>query len=168
MTSRVRAAAYDYGVIVVYGVAVTATVQGADRFLGLAIPDSVTADAERMDVLATVTMILPVMFYFAFTEASVSGASIGKRRAGLRVVGLDDQRLPLIRSLLRSALKVLPWQAGHTAVFQASLGGREGVAIGASVPAYSLVGVYIVSALRSSERRSVYDRIAGSRVVAHR
>lgn len=121
------------------------------------------------DLLAFSTLVLPVILYFALTEASRHRGSVGKRRLGL-IVG-DHTGRPLARapSLLRSALKFLPWQVAHTSLFHVP-GWPMAVE---SVPwtaaiglagALALSGLY-VAGLFTGSRRTLYDRIAGSQVL---
>ena len=70
----------------------------------------------RKDLLAFLTTVLLVATYFAWNEGSAAGATWGKRRVGLKVVGLDGQPLGKRRALVRSVVKFIPWQMAHTAL----------------------------------------------------
>lgn len=72
----------------------------------------------RTQLLSLLCITLPVAMYFALNEASGRGATLGKRLLGLRVSDMRGGRLPLGRSLLRSALKFAPWELAHTASYR--------------------------------------------------
>ncbi len=118
------------------------------------------------DLLAFVTLIVPVILYFALQESSARQATIGKRRAGLQVVSAaGGGRLSLPRALLRSALKFLPWQMAHTAVFQISAGNESAAIWALSIVAQLLVVVYALALWLDRRRRTPYDRLAGTAVI---
>ena len=122
------------------------------------------------DLLAFMTLVLPVILYFGISEGSMGQATWGKRRMGLRVVGQDGARLGTARSLLRSSLKFLPWQISHTCLFHV-----PGWPMNPESPptwvvfgfgaALGLVSTYVGALVVSREGRTLYDRIAGSWVV---
>jgi len=114
-----------------------------------------------------VVLTLPVSLYFALSEASPAGATWGKRRLRLCVQDARGTRLGLPRSLLRTAVKFAPWELAHAAVWQFPHAGptpsplpRVGLVL-----VWLLVGGNIASVLLDPQRRALYDRIAGTRVV---
>lgn len=121
------------------------------------------------DLLAFVTLVLPVTLYFAIGDASRKQGSWGKQRMGIRVQTLDGQRLGLGRSLLRSALKFLPWQTAHTVLFnwpgfpadpQPSPATYAGFGL-----VYALVGANVLAAWRTRRGQALYDLATGTEVV---
>ena len=160
---RVIATALDFLIIAVYAV----------LLFGVATLLSQTTDLEEgldsplaRDLVAFLTLILPVILYFALQESSARQATFGKRRAGVQVVSaVEGDRLSFPRALLRSALKFLPWQMAHTAVFQI-LAGNESVPIWAlSILAQLLVVVYVLTLWLGKQHRTPYDWLAGTAVV---
>lgn len=128
------------------------------------------SDPERMDGLAFVTAILPVILYFTVLESSKSRATWGKRRMGLRVVHVSGRRLSRGRALVRSVVKFLPWQLAHTCLFHIPgwpMEAREPPVwvITGLVLAWAAVGLYIVTLAAGPTRRTPYDWAAGSQVV---
>ena len=69
------------------------------------------------DLIAFLTLVLPVILYFTLQESSPRQATWGKRKAGLLVVNGREERLTGGRAFLRSFLKILPWQIAHTSLF---------------------------------------------------
>ncbi|NNK49383.1 MAG: hypothetical protein HKP01_10955 [Gemmatimonadetes bacterium] len=164
--SRIRAFGYDYLVILGY----IAALAGVGAFLIVGpVGDRWTAlmsDPVRADVVAFVSLVLPVALYFTLTEASNGGASWGKRKVGLRVVGSGGSKLGLPNSLVRSGLKFLPWQMAHTAMFHIpgfpiAPGEPPAWSTPLLVIAWFLVALYILGLTPLLGRRTPYDRLAG-------
>jgi uncharacterized RDD family membrane protein YckC len=125
-----------------------------------------------MDFLAFSVTVLPVTLYFALCESGVSGATIGKRLAHIRVISLNGARVLFGRSLLRSAIKFLPWQIAHTSLFHIP-GWPMAVE---TIPLPSLIGLIVsqgavvLFALMiafSKAGRALYDHLAGTVVVSN-
>ena len=63
--------------------------------------------------LATVVSFsIPAWLYFLLSDCSGSGATIGKKLR-LRVVQTGGARVGWLRSLARTAIKLLPWEMAH-------------------------------------------------------
>jgi uncharacterized RDD family membrane protein YckC len=122
------------------------------------------------DSLAFATVILPVILYFALEESSPKKASWGKRRLELQVVSQSGGRLSLIQALLRSAIKLLPWQIAHTCLFHIpgwpwNPQTPPAWVIGGFITLYAILAVYFISLLIKPKHRTPYDWLAGSVVV---
>ena len=101
-------------------------------------------------------MTLPVVLYFALAESSSARASLGKRGG----------RLPFRASLLRTAIKLAPWELGHTVAQQAAWSGEAGVPVWVWVPmAASFLGPVWWALSIAARGRAPYDRWAAARVV---
>jgi hypothetical protein len=88
----------------------------------------------------------------------------------VRYAGLG-KRLSRPRALLRSALRLLPWQIAHTSIYHIPgwpLAPEEPslMVMAGFVLIYVLVGSYLLSALLSKRHRTPYDWAAGSVVIA--
>ena len=166
---RLAAWTLDYLVIAGYLVVLTAVsigilASGLHKLFASAWSSALTAE-----VMGFVLLTLPVVLYFAFCEASSSNATLGKRALGLRVLQNNGDRLGLRRSLLRSALKFLPWELAHFSIWQFVYGSSSRanpptlalVSIGI---VYLLVAAYLVTLFVGRSHRTIYDRIAGTRV----
>src|SRR5690554_7959682 len=64
----------------------------------------------QVQIIATLTSIIPIIIIFSLMEGSQSFSSFGKRIIKLKVTYSKN---PLIGSLIRNTLKFLPWQFGH-------------------------------------------------------
>lgn len=56
----------------------------------------------------------PTGLYLYLTESGRHQASLGKRRAGLRVTSLGGGRASRRQIALRTAVKLMPWETAHT------------------------------------------------------
>ncbi len=117
-----------------------------------------------------VALTLPVILYFAVSEALPWQGTLGKRALKLRVAPHGaGGRLSFRRTLLRAALKFTPWELAHTVLWHV-----EGWPLESPQPttvhwlgfALSLLwaGWYLASLFVGSQR-TIYDRAAASVVV---
>jgi uncharacterized RDD family membrane protein YckC len=167
---RLLAFGWDYLLIAGYVILLSVASSLVWRAIGPASPTVSGSTASLFDLLAFVTLVLPVMLYFAVSEASPWQATWGKRRADLRVISSTGGRLTIGRSMLRSALKFLPWQMAHTCLFHVPGWPLAPVAPPMWVTAgfvlcFVLVGVYLSGLFLAPAHRTLYDRAAGSHVV---
>ena len=167
---RLAAFGLDYLVVLAYLIVlgcigwVLASGPASDAWLGL------VSSPWRSDVLVLCTTVLPVAAYFALFESSPSGATLGKRRMCLKVVQLGGGRLSLGRALLRSGVKLLPWQLAHTTLLHIPGWPTDPqspplwVTVGMGL-VWGLVGFYVIALVVRSDHRTPYDWVAGSQVV---
>jgi uncharacterized RDD family membrane protein YckC len=109
---------------------------------------------------------LPVWIYFTINESSAHGGTVGKRMPGLRVTGTEGAKLSLGWGLLRTAVKLLPWELVHLSAF--ALSGDMTVltavqTIGLTT-ANLLVLVYALLLLFTNGARSLHDFATGTKV----
>lgn len=167
--SRIKAFAYDY--LAIAALLVSLTSLGMWLTLG-PLGDEWTgliSSPWRMDLMAFVVLVLPVMAYFAVFE-SRAGATWGKRQVGLQVTTAEGTPPPLSRSAVRAALKFLPWQLAHTAMLHIPgfplkvtvmpMASMIGLAL-----VWSLVALYLVGLSSKFQHQTIYDRLSGTAVV---
>jgi uncharacterized RDD family membrane protein YckC len=114
-----------------------------------------------------VLVSLPAWIYFIVLERTL-GTTIGKRVMHLRTVGDDGSRPGWSAAVLRTAVKLLPWELVHAGFF-ALAGDFTAVSplqIGIGVVAYALMLALAAVPLRTGGHRSLHDLVAGTRVVA--
>lgn len=118
----------------------------------------------QSDVVAFLILVLPVILYFAIQEGGVHQATWGKRRMKLEVTGTGERNLGISRALVRSVVKFLPWQIGHTAIFHSLDNGvlPQSIVWILFVLAYGLALLYLVLIWKSPLHRTVYDWISGT------
>ena len=113
------------------------------------------------------TFSIPVWTYFTVSDASLRGATLGKRWLGLSAQARGGGRIGWARALGRTALKLLPWELTHTAFFliPPSLGTMTTVSWAAVIVAYALGFVYLGVAWRTGGHRSLPDFAAQTEAV---
>jgi uncharacterized RDD family membrane protein YckC len=167
---RLLAFGLDYLLIVGYLV-ILAGVSLAILASGLRTAFSAAwATAWSAETMAFLTLTLPVVLYFAILESSAAGATLGKHAMRLRVRGLDEKRLRPWRSVLRSAVKFLPWELAHFTIWHYVYA----TAAHAQPPpwttislafVYALVAAFLITLVLGPSHRTIYDRLAGSKVI---
>lgn len=117
-------------------------------------------------VATILTISVPSWTYFAVADTSASGATAGKRLLGLRTRTADGARLSPTRALLRTAVKLAPWELTHLSMFglAAELGTFSTLQIVLLSSVYVVLAAYLIVALRHAGERSVHDLAAGSAV----
>lgn len=133
-------------------------------------PEAAFAGPARGHVVGFIVLTLPVVLYFALWEASARQATPGKRAMGLVVVSAAGGRLPLLRSLVRTALKFLPWELAHATLWRIPgwPGAVETIPAGAVVAfgaVWLLVALYLLLPVWSAARQTPYDRASGALVL---
>ncbi len=116
------------------------------------------------------TLTLPALLYFALFESSAWRGTPGKRLLNLQVEGVGGGRLPLERALLRGAVRLLPWEVAHFALWRipgwpAEATGVPLVSAMALLGVWFLVGLYLWTLLAASDGRALWDHLASSRVI---
>jgi uncharacterized RDD family membrane protein YckC len=166
---RIAAFGVDYLIIAAWIGLITAIGFGARALLGIESGPIVSqADKLRGHALAFLSLTLPVILYFAIAESSGWRATVGKRALGLRVLTVTGKRVGLGRSLVRSAIKFLPWEVAHTAIWHVP--GQPFVSEPAPINflgyAVALAGAGVFAAAVFRGRgRTPYDLVAGTMVV---
>lgn len=122
-------------------------------------------DPYLADAVAFATLVAPSAITFALFESSRWQATPGKRRMGLVVVDAGSQRISHSRALSRSAVKFLPWQMGHTAVFHLVAGSTAVGWILLSVAAQLIVAVSVVAMAWRRDHRAFHDMVVRTRVI---
>lgn len=111
---------------------------------------------------------LPAWLYFALSDRSASGATLGKRLLALQVRTERGERLGLGRALARTAIKLLPWELVHIFAFalSADLSEFRPLQLAGVSVANLLTLIYLALVVVTRGRRSAHDFIAGSIVRA--
>jgi uncharacterized RDD family membrane protein YckC len=115
-------------------------------------------------VFSTVT--LPLWIYFAWCDRRSRGAAPAAAWLGLRVVSRSALSLNWSRALARNAIKLLPFELNHIALFYSqttSLG--SAVAIGCGILMWVVILATWWSAWRDMAHRTLHDRVANTVVV---
>lgn len=172
-SKRLRAFAYDYLLIISYALFLAAVTFGLITMAN-SLGRSLTWPAEpfRADLLAFMTLVLPVILYFTLQESSPRQATWGKRKVGVRVTTVDGRRLTGKQAFVRSFLKFLPWQIAHTCIFHiegwptAPMNPTPLVMAGLLL-VWLMVAAYLGTLAISKEHRTPYDWAAGTQVIVN-
>jgi uncharacterized RDD family membrane protein YckC len=116
-------------------------------------------------ILGAATLTLPVLLYFAISEASARQGTIGKQATRLRVTDRQLRRIGLGRSLLRSAIKLTPWELAHTSIHRIPKEGEIPLVVWAGLFGSLGLAAIFLAGLFPGQGRPLYDVLAGTRVV---
>jgi uncharacterized RDD family membrane protein YckC len=161
--TRIAAFMVDYFVLAIFAallsLIVTTLLIDSDIIPGESSP---RADAH---LFGFVTLTLPVWLYFTLQEGSSKRATIGKRLLRLQVNALPPKSMTILRAGLRNAVKFLPWEIAHAAIWYVP--GRPFLD---QMPAANLiiclaaciVSLCYLASLFFSGGRTPYDHLAGT------
>jgi len=168
---RLKAFAFDYLIICGYIILLTGVTMAVIKISGL-MGSSLRWPENPIlaDLMAFVTLILPVILYFTFQESSSKQSTWGKRKAAIRVVNARGGRLTRGQAFVRSLVKVTPWQIAHTSLFHIpgwpfAVITFPPVAVTGFILVYVLVGIYIAAVFISKKHRTPYDWVSESYVI---
>ena len=168
-----RAAAFllDYLVLAAYAVVMSASVALLSSLGLYGALRAVTGNPYLFDLFAFLALVLPVILYFTFSEASPKHATWGKQKLKLTVVSMDGKPVRWGQALARSAIKFLPWQIAHTSIFHipgwpAQVQAVPTGSIAGFVLVWILVGLYLAALIFSKTHRTPYDWLARTAVAA--
>jgi uncharacterized RDD family membrane protein YckC len=129
--------------------------------------DWLKAGGFPLEAYTLLTISLPTWLYFAWSEQSTWQATIGKRIFRLIVTDIVGARIGFGRAMLRTVIKLLPWELAHVTVnlptsiwFEPEPKFRPGFLV---VPA--LLVLYPALILWTRRRQSLHDVIAKTVVV---
>lgn len=116
------------------------------------------------ELTGVLLITLPVYLYFAVSEGSKSHATWGKRKMGIVVVGVHGQPIGFRSSLFRSALKFVPWELAHFTIWHMVMPSDypDYLISLLLTTVYGLVFIYLISPLKSKNKQTLYDSIAGT------
>lgn len=129
------------------------------RLLGV-----VPATTHAIYVTLLLNFSVPSWTYFAWGDHSSRGATFGKRLLTLRTKTVGNEQIGTGRAIVRTAIKMLPWETTHAAAFLlapalGTFGTVSCVGLGLS---YVLILLYLGVAWRTDGRRSVHDYAAAT------
>jgi uncharacterized RDD family membrane protein YckC len=167
---RLAAFMLDYLIIVAYMIFLTLITALLFNLGGQSIAIAISGNPYLFDLFAFLTLVLPVILYFALGECSPKQATWGKRKLKLSVCAMNGKRLSWRQSCIRSIIKFLPWQIAHTSIFH--IRGwplhAQPISIG-SIFGFTLVsllvGLYLVTVLFTKAHRTPYDWLSQAVVV---
>lgn len=111
---------------------------------------------------------LPVSLYFIISDSRIGGQSFGKRKIGIQVVRNNGEAVSLLHATFRTVLKFLPWELTHFLVYRLVDIGEGEIPytyywIGGLI--YTLMFVYIMTAIFTKRKQSLYDIVTKTQVI---
>ena len=159
-----RAGAFVLDVVLLFSVLVPVG-QLVRLALGWPLPSSPTGLGVWL--ASALNFSVPTWTYFALSDSSARGATVGKSLLGLRVTRGGGGSVGMARALGRTAVKLLPWETTHLSAFafsaQPGVSLDVGQLIGLTI-ADVLIVVYLVVVACTGGRRSVHDYVAATEV----
>jgi uncharacterized RDD family membrane protein YckC len=164
---RIKAFALDYVVIAGYLILVIALGVWMN-YAGPPFIQALFANRISGQSISFLLVTLPVTLYFTFFESSPWQATWGKHKMELRVIRTGGARLSIAHALGRTLLKFIPWELSHTLIWQLQFAQPESSPMISAgfVLVWILIGANLLSVLMSKTRQTIYDRLAGTYVVA--
>jgi uncharacterized RDD family membrane protein YckC len=111
---------------------------------------------------------LPISLYFIISDSVIGRQSFGKRRMGIKVVNERNETLPILHAIFRTILKFLPWELSHYLVYRLVYLGDGEVPLNYYIVGgiiYALMFAYILTALFTKRKRSLYDIVVKTQVI---
>lgn len=122
--------------------------------------------AKEIYLTLVLNFSVPAWFYFACSDQTRRGATIGKRLLSLRTETETSGQVRMGKATVRTAVKMIPWELTHASGFllapalgELSPGNYAGIGM-----AYILIFVYLIVAWRTNGRRSTHDIVANTQV----
>ncbi|WP_342389304.1 RDD family protein [Salinicoccus bachuensis] len=157
--TRLTALMIDYIAIWIYLVLLFITMTLLYMILFDGIPEFNEGSSHLVSFFTTV---LPVIIWFSVMEYRSPYGTIGKRKMNLKVEFKDHKYL---HSLLRNAVKFLPWQIGHTGVIAAMYRDYSVSWFMLANTGFLLLLIMIGMMLLRKDTRHWGDMLAGTQVI---
>jgi uncharacterized RDD family membrane protein YckC len=125
------------------------------------------------ELIAFVTLTLPVILYFTLSENGKYAGTIGKRKLGLHVESKSFTKASFWQLLIRNCFKFLPWELAHYIIFRLFYFASTST----FTPTWVLTGLissqllaitYLLFLIFSKNKRSIYELISQTRVVQNK
>lgn len=160
---RLRAFMIDYILILAYIAILFLTV-----LLFPSLKLLFTGSLIKAQFIGFLIITLPVALYFIMLDSRMIGQTFGKRKMRIKVVDQHGETPSLWRLVFRTMLKFLPWELSHFLVYRLVHLGEGDVPLTYSVIGgiiYALMIIYILTALFTKNKQSLYDIIVKTRVI---
>jgi uncharacterized RDD family membrane protein YckC len=160
-----RLAAYLVDILLL-SAAVVVTQFGLEALTG-GLPMHLLATGPRIEAWVWLSVSLPTYLYFALSESSVRQATPGKRLLGLHVTNMVGKRIGFGQALLRTIVKLIPWEMTHLSLFLPTpiLADGQGGFLPGLITANVLIVVYLAVVVITAGKRGVHDLVASTMVL---
>ena len=161
---RIYAFLLDWLVIIVYGIFVVGSIS-------LVFQPYIEPLFSRSTITAELTgflmITLPVSLYFILCECSKWQGTLGKRKMGIRVVDGFGQRIGIVRSIVRTVIKFLPWEVAHFGIWQLILPSNlSEITVLIILTTVNLaILFYLLIPFTNKRRKNIHDWASGTIVI---
>ena len=154
-----RSGAYIFDVVLLF------VVLAPTAFLIKSIFGFQPASNSEVWIAAVMSFSIPAWSYFLFSDLSQNGMTVGKRLLKVKVISTNSDELTFVRALLRTAIKLLPWELAHIFGF-ALVDSINQTAVSAGlITANLLIIIYLVILVINAGKLSFHDIFAKTEVV---
>lgn len=159
LKDRFTALLIDYLLILLYLITLAAVIAVFYYLVFDGIPEFNHLTSQ---LVAFLTTVLPVTVIFAIMESKPSYGTIGKRKKNIKVIYKNKS---FKSSLIRNAIKFLPWQIGHIGVIAAIYNDYSTMWFMVGNIGFLLAVIYIFMVIFNENHRHIPDIVAGVKVV---
>jgi uncharacterized RDD family membrane protein YckC len=160
-----RLVAYLVDILLLFA-AIVVTQFGLEALTG-GLPMRLLTTGPRIEGWVWLSVSLPTYLYFTLSESSVHQATPGKHLLSLRVTDTDGQRIGFGQALLRTIVKLIPWEVTHLSIFLPTpilMDGQGGFLPGL-ITANVLIIVYLAVIVMTAGKRGIHDLVASTMVL---
>jgi uncharacterized RDD family membrane protein YckC len=164
---RLVALLIDYCVIVLYAVCLFGLAIAFYTHMFGGPPDLNVIGRAKSQALGFVTLTVPIGVYLFLTESGKRHATFGKRAMKLVVASVKAKNVTKKQILIRTIVKLLPWEIAHTFVWQVTYYTQQG----GTPPLWVMAGltvsnvlpvVYVAIVLFRKDHCGPHDLTAGT------
>jgi uncharacterized RDD family membrane protein YckC len=109
-----------------------------------------------------ISFSIPIWIYFIISDISKNGTTLGKKLMKLQVKTIDEKNLTIRNALIRTAIKLIPWELTHLTFF--GLSGNWGdfstIQIVLVIITYIMIFIYVYFMIRTKGKRGIHDLVA--------
>ncbi|MHA2338085.1 MAG: RDD family protein [Candidatus Hodarchaeales archaeon] len=110
---------------------------------------------------------IPIWIYFVFSDISQKGATFGKKLMKIGVKTVEGENLTIKSALLRTLVKLIPWELTHITFFVLSKNGEFSLLqMVLVIIIYLLIFIYGYFMIRTKGRKGVHDLLAKTTIQA--
>ena len=162
---RVGAFALDYVIILLYLAVLTVAGFLVNSFSN--VSQWLFSERIRAQLTGFLLLTLPISLYFALSESSGRQGTWGKRKLGLKVTNETGGRISLGKSLVRTALKFIPWELSHTLIWSIVFTPEmnSNLVNYGFVLVYTLIGINLACLVMTKKHQTLYDLLVKTYVV---
>ena len=154
-----RSAAYLIDVILLF------VVLAPTAFLVESIFGFQPSSNSQVWIAAIMSFSIPAWSYFLLSDLSSRGMTLGKRWLKVNVHSTNSNKINFNRALLRTAIKLLPWELAHIFGFAlADVISQAALSVGL-IAANLLIVIYLAILVKNGGKRSLHDIFAKTEVI---